>query len=284
MMPMRFWGGAPLAAQRLRSGLAAVAFGCVLQACASTPSRAPAPVPVTPAPAPPAPVAPAPVAAPKLQPTPGLSSRERALKILKLLNDGEPEPARAEAEELLRQEPGNTLAQSLFDQIDKDPKLLLGERNFPYRIQPGDSLSLLAQRFLGDRFLFYALARYNNLDKPGAAEVGQSILIPGVPSKTPPPRPPKSQRQESDEAAVAARLGKPATPPPAPTPAPAPQRPTRDAARASALRGQALVALNGGAADRAVSLLRQAAGLDPDNPAIKRDLARAERIQATLHR
>ena len=57
-----------------------------------------------------------------------------------------------------------------------------------------------------------------------------------------------------------------------------------DVARAAALRGQALAALNGGAADRAVSLLRQAVALNPDNEVIKRDLARAERIQATMHR
>ena len=160
----------------IRNLIGVVAAGALLQACASARPAAPPPTPAPPvaepvvAPPPPAP------AAPELPATPGLSPRERALKILTLLSDGQRDQARAEAVELLNQEPGNTLAQSLFDQIDKDPKLLLGEKNFPYRMQPGDSLSIVAQRFLGDRFLFYALARYNNLEKPGAAEVGQTIL------------------------------------------------------------------------------------------------------------
>ena len=264
---------------RLRNWLTAAAAGALLQACASAPKVAPAP---TPEPAPlPAVAAPAPApAASPFQATPDLAPRDRVMKILTLLNDGQRDQARAEAVELLKQEPGNMLAQSLFDQIDKDPKLLLGEMNFPYRMQPGDSLSILAQRFLGDRFLFYALARYNNIDKPGAAEVGQTILIPGVPNRIP-PRAARPARPESDEAAIDARLKRNA---PAPTPPTAPARPVRDPARAAALRGQALAALNGGAADRAVSLLRQASALDPGSAPIQRDLVRAERILAAMHR
>ena len=267
-------------ANAIRNLMTAAAVGVLLQACASAHPAAPdaAPPPAAEAPF----AAPTPAAAPGLPATPGLSPRERALKILTLLNDGQREQARAEAVELLKQEPGNTLAQSLFDQIDKDPKLLLGEMNYPYRMQPGDSLSVVAQRFLGDRFLFYALARYNNLEKPGAAEVGQTILIPGVPSKAP-PRPARPARQESDEAAVEARLRRSA-PAPAPSPAPVAPRTVRDPGRAAGLRGQALAALNGGAADRAVALLRQAAALDPGSVPIQRDLVRAERILATMHR
>jgi Flp pilus assembly protein TadD len=48
------------------------------------------------------------------------------------------------------------------------------------------------------------------------------------------------------------------------------------------LRTQGLAALNKGSASRAVQLLRRAAALDPDNAVIRQDLARAERIEATV--
>ena len=43
-----------------------------------------------------------------------------------------------------------------------------------------------------------------------------------------------------------------------------------------------IAALNQGNVDRAVGLLRRAKQLDPANPLIARDLARAERIAATV--
>jgi Flp pilus assembly protein TadD len=41
--------------------------------------------------------------------------------------------------------------------------------------------------------------------------------------------------------------------------------------------------MNAGAIDRAVALLGRAQALDPGNPAIRSDLARARRIQGTVH-
>ncbi len=70
--------------------------------------------------------------------------------------------------------------------------------------------------------------------------------------------------------------------PAAPTPAPAPAKPTVDKARAGQLRAQGLVELNRGEVQKAVSLLRQAQQLDPDNALIARDLQRAVRIQSAV--
>lgn len=67
-------------------------------------------------------------------------------------------------------------------------------------------------------------------------------------------------------------------------PRPTPPRPATDPARAAQLRAQGLEQLNRGAVDRAISLLRQAAQLDPSNARIKRDLDRAVRIGAAVKR
>ncbi|WP_438827218.1 hypothetical protein, partial [Sphingomonas bacterium] len=74
-------------------------------------------------------------------------------------------------------------------------------------------------------------------------------------------------------------------PAPAPKPADAP-RPAVTAAdrgRAQKLRQQGLEQMSAGSIDRAVQLLSQAATLDPGNGAIGGELARARRIQATVH-
>jgi len=52
--------------------------------------------------------------------------------------------------------------------------------------------------------------------------------------------------------------------------------------RANALRAQGLEKLNLGQVDHAVSLLRHAGQLDPQNPLIERDLARALRISKAV--
>lgn len=260
----------------------ATALALVLAGCASQPKPAPAPPPVAPPVAAPTPSA-AP-AQPQFTATPGLTPRERVRKALGLLGDGEADQARAELQQLKVDQPDSELAQSLLDQIDRDPKQLLGEQSFAYVIRPGETLSVLADRYLGDRFLFYALARYNGISAPAKAEVGQTIQIPGTPRRiTPPkrPRPPVSDAEAIDERLAGRR---PAAPPKPAPPPPRPAGPVRDPGRANALRSTALVQMNNGAIDRAVALLRQAQALDPDNAAIGRDLQRAVRIQGAAGR
>ena len=247
-----------LSTDRLIGTLAVV--GLLLAGCASKSNVEP-PV-VTPAPPPIVAPEPAPPKAPSFTATPGLDPHERARKIFDLLNAGQAGQARAEAEQLLLEDPGNAQAKSAIDQIDGDPKAELGAQNFSYELRQGETLSVLAERYLGDRTKFYALARYNGISVPNQAAVGQTILIPGTPRKITQTPKPKAQPPEPRKA--------PVTVAPPPT----------DPRKASALRSQALVQMNKGAIDKAVSLLRQAAQADPTNAAVSGDLARALRIQA----
>lgn len=233
-----------------------------------------------------------PMARPAVPPKPLASAAEHLNRAVVFLGQGRSDLARVELSPILVADPSHTVARKLMDQIDRDPKSMLGARNYPYKIRPGETLSMLADRFLGDPLLFYALARYNDIAAPDTAEVGRVLKIPGFPKAAPPTaaRPAPKRRVET------ARPGSapPATAPAAPATGPAPAGPApapalaaggpngSDPARAGRIRRAALEALNKGSVDQAVLLLRQAMPLDPANPAIKSDLARAERIQATV--
>ncbi|WP_332768317.1 LysM peptidoglycan-binding domain-containing protein [Phenylobacterium sp.] len=230
--------------------LLAALLTLTLAACAQTPKGAPGATATPMTRAAPAPAAPA--------ATPGLSARERQNRAVELLGTGQGVLARIELLAVLAEQPGNAVARKLLDQIDRDPRELLGEKHYVYKVRPGDSMSSLADRLLGDSLMFYGLARYNNIADPSQMSVGQTLLIPGVPRKV-----------------------VPAKPAPAAAAAPAGQR---NPVRAGQLRGQALEEMNRGAINKAVGLLRQALALDPGNPAIQRDLDRAVRIQANVRR
>lgn len=231
--------------------LSVVLLTLTLAACAQTPKGGPATT-ATPA-ARGAAIPAAPVA------TPGLSVRERQSRAIELLGTGQGVLARPELLAILAEQPGNAVARKLLDQIDRDPRELLGEKHYVYKVRPGDSMSSLADRLLGDSLMFYGLARYNHIVDPSQMSVGQTLLIPGSPRKLAPAKP----------AAAAATV------------APASQR---NPVRAGQLRGQALEQMNRGAINKAVGLLRQALALDPGNPVIQRDLDRAVRIQANVRR
>lgn len=205
-------------------------------------------------------------APPPLLPTPGLTVQQRIDKVVELLGQGDEKRARVEVVQVLADDPGNAAGRSLLGQIDVDPKTLLGEKHYTYTVKPGDTLSGLADRLLNDRLMFYALARYNGMEKPQELVAGSTLMIPGVEKKPAPPAP--------------LRKALPA-PPPKPAPAQSPD-PVRARAQARELRSQALQNMNKGAIDAAVALLRQALQLDPDNFLIQNDMARALRIQATL--
>lgn len=186
-----------------------VAVGLVA-GCAQPPgatSAPPAPRPAAPAPAGPvaAPgTAPAPeVAPPPLPPLPAQQVSRTVAAAIEMLEAGHEDQASIELQRVLQTEPGHKLAQSLLRQIKDDPVVMLGRESFAYRVQPGESLSRIAQRFLNDVHLFYALARYNDIKVPRQLAGGQLIRVPG---KSPPP----------------SALTPPA-PPPAPVPAPAPR-------------------------------------------------------------
>ncbi len=254
------------------SGLFALGVGgCAHEGKPPAPAAAPVPVAAPPSPS-----------GPQLTATPDLDPDQRLRKVVDLLNDGQRDQARVEARQLLKEQPDNAVAANLLNQIDADAKLSLGAQSFPYKVRSGETFFTLAERYLGDRNQFYALARYNGIDAPDQLTAGQTIQIPGEPRKLPPPEPALRRRIEPEPSRGDGARKPAAAPPPAPTQAPA--APVRNPARANSLRSEALVQMNKGSIDKSVALLREAAQLDPDNTAIAADLARAVRIQAVTHK
>lgn len=150
-----------------------------LSGCALMQAPKPAPVPVEPEPVP------VPVAV-----VPQGTAKELFKAGVDALQHGDGQKARPLLQQVLVLEPGHKNASSLLQQIDADPVVMLGKEKFPYKVQPGDTLSLIAKRFLGDHFRFYILARYNDIVLSDNLEAGKVINIPGrkpPPSKMPAP-------------------------------------------------------------------------------------------------
>ncbi len=199
--------------------------------------------------------------------TPDLAPRERVRVAIELLGEGDARRAEAELEAALEEQPNLRSASRLLEQINGDPAEVLGGGTArAYTVRQGETMSEIAQRFLGDSLLFYALARYNDLDAPNQLSAGQTLMIP-------------RRQGVSVASAPSAGAESPATPRPT---QPLASTPSANASRANELRLQGLQHLNGGNVDRAVALLRQARALDASNPAIQRDLDRAVRLQASL--
>ncbi|MFC3580391.1 LysM peptidoglycan-binding domain-containing protein [Sphingomonas hylomeconis] len=207
-------------------------------------------------------------------PPPAASSAGEAEAIATLLDQGQEGAARKRLKALLKRDPMNPSARLLNDSLDRDPKELLGPDSYPYVTRPGDTIVGLAQRFLGNRLKAYQLGRYNGLKAPVVLTPGQVLRIPGEA-----PRPEPVRRPDPVRATPAPAKPKPAAARPA---APAPAKPVANPVAARAARTAGLAALNQGNVQRAVGLLRRAAALDPGNALIARDLARAQRIAATV--
>jgi hypothetical protein len=178
----------PVPADRpgLRSLLAPLAAALLVVACASAPTPSTPPTAAPPAPAAPAPEAPpAPPAAPELSPAAAKAQAQKlALEAVDQLQNGDEPAARASLERAAQLDPANDLARKLADQIRADAQRELGPVYFRYTVQKDDTLSKLAQQFLGDRFRFYILAKYNDIANPSRLAAGQVIRIPG---RAPPP-------------------------------------------------------------------------------------------------
>jgi len=198
-----------------------IVAACVLAAC-DTPPRAPA-EPATPGPTEPQP-SPAPSPSPTPPPPSGPATpvaqqqaQKAALAAAEMLESGNEEPARAELKRALGMDPQNKLALNLTRQMAADPLATLGRESFVYTVRPSDTMSRIAQRFLGDVYAFYILSRYNDIKVPKQVSSGQVIRIPGKapppsqtsPAATPEPAPPRAT----------------APPPPAPQPSAPPPPP-----------------------------------------------------------
>ncbi len=164
--------------------LVALMAGCETPAGPGSAARPPAPVAapvVAPSPAP-SPV----VEAPPAPAPPTGNPQKYVASALELLELGKEDEASAELQRALILEPGHRLALNLLRQISADPVSVLGRESYMYRVQPGETLSRIAQRFMGDVHLFYILARYNDIKVPKLLSGGQLVRIPG---KAPPAAP-----------------------------------------------------------------------------------------------
>ena len=121
---------------------------------------------------------------------PNLSVRELEKQAIELLDRGDAERARTLLECALEVNPNSYRALILIEQLNADPVMYLGKRNYRYTVQTSDTLSKIAQERLGSSLKFVSLARYNNIDVPANLVVGQTIKIPGKdpgPQIAPPP-------------------------------------------------------------------------------------------------
>ena len=156
----------------------ALAFaGCAAQEPAPAPALPPAPPPVVAAPEPPKPAPP-----PEPQLTPA-QAKQQAQKLtidaIAQLQNGEVAAAQKMLEQAQTLDPANDLARKMQDQIRADPQKELGTVFFRYTVQRDDSLSKIAQTYMGDRFKFHILAKYNDIANPSKLAAGQVIKVPG---------------------------------------------------------------------------------------------------------
>jgi tetratricopeptide (TPR) repeat protein len=113
------------------------------------------------------------------QPTDSLTPNQRVRKALDQLQNGDYENAHNQLTWAIQDDPDHKTAKKLLHQMNVDPIEHLGIKNFFYEVQSGDTLSLIAKKFLDDPYQFVILARYNQLDNPRKLAAGQRIRIPG---------------------------------------------------------------------------------------------------------
>lgn len=103
------------------------------------------------------------------------------------LQSGQEAGAKIELGAVLRQNPENKIARSLLAQIQTEPAKYFGAQDsFNYTLQPGDTLSSIAQRFLDEPLKFHILAKFNGISDPSRLAPGHTIRIPGKKSSSGP--------------------------------------------------------------------------------------------------
>lgn len=295
--------------------LAAIVGLSMLAGCEQPPRRPeqlPAPPPVQPEP---------PASEPEVEPAPEPEPPEPGIvlgpqevpgavtRAIEMLEAGEVQPAEELLDAVLRTDPGHRRAQSLLRQIREDPRSLLGSESFAHRVQPGESLSLIAQRFLKDPMLFYALARYNDIAVPRQLAGGQVIRVPGrapapgretepVPMAEPAATPIPPPAAPASPAAPPVAAERPAPPPAALPPVARPPEPdpqavaAAQAARAARDREAAVArhireARSAFARQDLEGAIREwdaVLGIDPDNRTAQLERQKAVDLQERLRR
>lgn len=183
----------------------------------------------------------------------------------------------------LQEHPQDRAAQFFLRQLKEDPKQALGATYSTHVVQPGESYSTLAAKYLGDPNLFVVLARYNDSTNPSLIRVGSTLRMPGS----------RTDKAEATAAAPAAGAkDESMTPPPASTQAATPDVPVEPPAspqRARQLEDQSLTLYRQGHHEKAVAMLDQAFTLDPqlkssdpDFPALSREWVANSHQQAMV--
>lgn len=141
------------------------------------------PVAVAPQPAPaPAVTEPTPQeVTPQYVAEPGLKPQQRIERAIKHLEKGEAGQAKAELEAYLAVLPNSKVAQDLVRQIDAPASEYFPAASRDITLGTGDSFSVLAQKYLGSYYQFYALAKYNGVAVPRDVSAGRKIRIPLTP-------------------------------------------------------------------------------------------------------
>lgn len=283
--------------------IVAVLLLCV--SCAAPPAKKPEVPPVALVSAPVAVVEPPPLATAEAK----ALAQKRAIEARDLLQNGEEMNAQEALGQALKLDPSNELARKLFDQVMTNPEEELGAAHFDYVIQVGDSISKIAERFLGDRLRFYILARYNGIANPNRIAVGQVIKIPGTASRTAPSVPvvpkPVTVKPAATKPPVRTDIGSPATPPaplshatdnptpPAPAPAIAPTVATprpppvvdesaKRSDQAKRYNQEALAAFHRQDLDTAIRKWALVIELEPDNESARLNRAKAIDLKARI--
>lgn len=221
------------------------------------------------------------IAVPEPEPEPEPVVRELP-GVIELLEYGRSEEAAAGLHAILAGNPDDRAARGLLDQIENDPRELLGESYLEHVVQSGDTLAGLARKHLGNPLLFFALARYNNISVPRSLNVGQVLKIPQPPDSAPEP-------SVDDEPA-----GVVDNPPPVETVAPEAEPEAQPVSRPVTAQTQsrevpvdqyhdhALRAWRDRRVDEAISLWEELLTIDPDFEPAHVYLARARELQQRL--
>jgi tetratricopeptide (TPR) repeat protein len=161
----------------LWAAVALALAGCAAPEPAPAPAPAPPPPPVVVAPEP---VKPAPPPEPQLTPAQAKQQAQKlTIEAIAQLQNGEVAAAQKMLDQAQTLDPANDLAKKMQDQIRADPQKELGAVFFRYTVQRDDSLSKIAQTYMGDRFKFHILAKYNDIANPSKLAAGQVIKVPG---------------------------------------------------------------------------------------------------------
>lgn len=109
---------------------------------------------------------------------PGLLASERYVKALALLQTGKTENAKVELQAYLQEKPKSQIVKQLIKQIETPAKAYFPDEFFEVVLQDGESISTLAEKYLGSALEFVALAKYNDIENASLVLIGQKIKIP----------------------------------------------------------------------------------------------------------